>query len=130
MVEGIHPESELERAKIERAERKREFITLSKELHERGEVFPFPGINPDAYARMKADDEEFPGFTTPIDVLIERCLKEGIKVSQGQYPESGNAVILPAQSDDLRSDSILPKHLQISDTMDEKLKRFILLNRD
>ncbi len=35
MIEGNDPGSELEKAKIERAARKKEFITLSKEFHER-----------------------------------------------------------------------------------------------
>lgn len=108
---------------------KRELLSLAHELSEGKENFPFPGIDAAAYERMKADEIEFPGFATPVDELIERFKSEGMKVVLGEHPDSGNIFILPAQSNDIENDSIFPKHLQISDSMDERIKRLILLKR-
>jgi len=74
---------------------------------------------------MRASEEEFPGYTTPIDELIERFEKEGMKVVLGKHPESGNVFILPAGSEDIEQDSIAPRQLQISDGMDERLKNLV-----
>jgi len=62
-------------------ERMVEIFRLVEKINESGESLPFPGINPEAYSRKKADDEEFPGYTTPIDEIIERCKKRGYKSS-------------------------------------------------
>lgn len=92
------------------------------------ETFPFPGIDPAAHERLKVVEEEYPGFATPIDVLVQRFRSEGIKVGIGKDP--GNVFILPAQSTDIENDSIFPRDLQISDSMDERIKKLILINRD
>lgn len=123
MSEGIPTRSE--RAPT----RKERMIALARELSERRERFPFPGINPDAHAKIKADEEEMPGFATPINELVERFRNEGMKVVLGKHPESGNVFILPAESDDIENDNLFLKHLQISDGMNEKLRELVLLNR-
>ena len=115
-------ESEKERAIME-------IIALARELNESKESHPFPGIDAVSYEKLKTDEAEFPGFATPIDELIERFKNEGMKVVLGEHPESGNIFILPAQSNDIENDSIFPKHLQIADSMHEKLRRLILLKR-
>lgn len=114
----------------ERMEHGRKIAGLAKELNERREGFPFPGINPYSYQKLKADEEEFPGYATPIDELVQRFKREGIKVVFGNDPESGNVYILPQGSDDVINDGILPKHLQVIEGMDRKLKELILLNRN
>jgi|SRR3989338_803780 len=114
----VSDENEAERSK-------RELITLARELWESGERFPFPGIDPEIYARIKADEEEYPSYTTPIDTLIERFKNEGMKVMLGKHPESGNVFILPAQSDDIENDIISPRQLQTSESMPEKLRTLI-----
>ncbi|MCX6735514.1 MAG: hypothetical protein NTZ13_00305 [Candidatus Parcubacteria bacterium] len=106
-------------------EKKQKKISLALELSQNQESFSFPGINTEAYARLKADEEEFPGFATPIDEIIERCKKEGVKVVLGKNPESGNVYILPVQSNDIENDGIFPKHLQMNGVADEKLKELI-----
>lgn len=58
--------------------RKEKIIALAMELYERGEVFPFEGVDPEQYSRMKADEEEYPGYTTPVDEIIERFKSEGM----------------------------------------------------
>jgi hypothetical protein len=123
MSEGIPTRSEKELGRKER------MIALARELSGRHEKFTFPGINPEAYAKIKADEEEMPGFATPINELIERFRNEGVKVVLGKHPESGNVFILPSQSDDIENDNIFPKHLQLSDGMNEKLRELVLLNR-
>ena len=116
--------------KKEKEERIIEIVILAKELGESHEVFPFPGVNSEAYLGMKDDEEKFPGYTTPIDELVKRFENEGMKVVLGKHPDSGNVFILPSQSNDIENDSISPKQLQISKTMNDKLKKLILLNRD
>ena len=107
-------------------EKRQEKIALAYELAESRESFPFPGINPDSYERMKADDEEFPGYTTPIDELVKRFQDEGMKVVLGKNPDSGNVFILPQGSNDIESDSIFPRQLRTTDDMDERLSDLIL----
>lgn len=112
----------------EREQRKREIIALARELAESQEVFPFPGIDSEAYLKIRSGQEEFPGYATPIDELLERFENEGMKVVLGTYHESGNVFILPAGSNDIVNDNLFPRHLQMSEIMDEKLKKLIVMN--
>jgi len=123
MSEGIPTNSEKEPT------RKEKIISLAKELFESQEVFPFPGVDPESYSKMKSGEIEDPGYTTPIDEIIERCKNEGMKVVLGKNPQSGNVFVLPAQSDNIEIDSISPKRLQLSEGMNEYLKELILLVR-
>lgn len=107
-----------------------EMIALAKELSESGEGFPFPGISRETYSRMKATDEEFPGYSTPIDELLERFKKEGMKVVSGDRPMSGTVYVLPLESNDKESDGIFPECLEVNDMMDEKLKELISKRRE
>ena len=81
--------------------------------------------------KLKADikaDEEASGYTTAMfDNLMERFKAQGMKVVLGKYPASGNVFILPSESSDIENDSIFPKHLQISEITNEKLKKLISL---
>ena len=76
---------------------------------------------------MKKTDDEFPGYTTPTDEIIERCKKEGIKVVLGKYSESGSVFILPASSNDIEMDSISPNQLAIDAVKNEHLAELIQL---
>ncbi len=108
-------------------QRKREAIDLARELVENNEIFSFPGIDSEAYSKIKVTEEKYPGYGTPIDELLERFKNEGMKVVLGAHPESGNVFILPAQSNDIENDAILPRQLQMSDSLDEKIKNLISL---
>jgi hypothetical protein len=119
------PKSEVEL----QAERNREIILLAKELSASGEVFPFTDINPSAYERIKSDDAEYPGMTTPIDEIIRKCFTAGVKVVLAKDPESGNFFILPAESNDVENDAILPRSIEIKPGMDARLIRLIELDR-
>lgn len=123
MSEGSPTRSEKEPTKKEK------IIALGKELYESQEVFSFSGIDPEAYSKMKADEEEYPGYTTPIDELLESFKDKGVMVMLGKNPESGNVFILPRNSDNIEMDSISPRQLQISEGMNEKLKELIELMR-
>ena len=123
MSEGIPLRSENEPT------RKEKIIALAIELNESQEVFPFPGIAPESYAKMKADEEEYPGYTTPVDELVESFASKGIQVMLGKNPQSGDVFIVPGNSDNIEMDSISPKQLQLSEEMDEKLRELILLVR-
>ena len=74
---------------------KLEYILLAEELSRQVKGFPFPGINSGARDKIKAGEEEDPGYATPIDVLLERFQRHGMKVVLGKNPESGNIFILP-----------------------------------
>ena len=105
---------------------RQEKISLAHELAESRESFPFPGINPDSYEGMKAAEEEFPGYSIPIDELMKRFQDEGIKVVLGKNPDSGNVFILPQGSDDIENDSIFPRQLLTTEDMDERLSNLSL----
>ena len=107
-------------------EAKKEIIAVAKEVAEKGEVFPFPGLKEGVYEKIKGEDELYPGMTTPIDEIIGRMKVEGIKVVLDQRPESGNVYVLPAQSNDVFMDSLLIDRLLIVDSMSDDLKRLIL----
>lgn len=103
----------------------REFLALARELHKSHEVFPFPGLEPSSYENLKSSDAEYPGYTTPIDEIIERFKTEGMKVVLGANPESGNVFMLPALSDDIENDMVLPKHFRTEGISNEKLRALI-----
>lgn len=108
---------------------KQEKIALVKELFESQENFPFPGIDPESLLKLRAADEEDPGYTTPIDQILERFQNEGMKIVLGKHPESGNIYALPFQSNDIGNDSISPRYLLIDGVTDERLKKLISLSR-
>lgn len=122
-AEFKNKESDEKRKKIEK------FVVLAKELSREQKGFSFPGIDPGSYLELKASEEEFPGFATPIDELSERLKSEGMKVVLGRDPNSGNVFILPQRSNNIEKDSIFPKHLQIIEGMDKRLKELILLSK-
>ena len=100
-------------------------VTLGNELCEEGETFPFSGIELSAYEIMKKADEEYPGFTTLVDEIVERLTKEGMKIVPQKH-QNGQFFILPAQSDNIEMDSISPEQLIIAESMPENLKKLIL----
>lgn len=105
---------------------KKERIALAIELSKRSEGFPFSGIKPESYSIIKAVDEEYPGYTTPIDRMIENYRTQGIKVVLGNHPESGNIYILPLNSNNIEEDGLFPEHLLVTEDMNEGLKKLIL----
>jgi len=109
----------------ERIALKASVIELAAELSESGEVFPFPGLNPEMYALIKAEQAKNPGFTTPIDELIARFETEGVKVVLTKYPESGNFILLPAGSDNIFDDMLMPDNLVINSDSDSELSTLL-----
>jgi hypothetical protein len=103
-------------------------IALIRELAESNEQFPFPGIDRDVRDRLKAEEVEFPGYTTPIEELIERFRTEGLKVVLGT-DKNTEVFILPSGSNDVGMDGLFPRHLVISEGMDLRLKELILTNK-
>jgi hypothetical protein len=124
MSESLPNETE----EAEKERKKKEYIALAEKLAERREGLPFPGINPESYAALKAAEEEFPGFATPIDELVRRFESEGFKVAFGK--ELGNVYVLPLGSDDIEKDSVLPQHLNVSEDMDEAVRDLVLANKN
>ncbi|MEX0930221.1 MAG: hypothetical protein WDZ79_00940 [Candidatus Paceibacterota bacterium] len=106
-------------------ERREEMERLGRELVESGEIFPFPGIKSEVYDRLKTEEKDAPGFITPTDTLIERFRTEGLKIRVGRSPE--NVFALPAESDDVVSDSLPINHLISNEVGDPRLRRLIEL---
>lgn len=125
MNEGIPNIIEDEDNDREKQKMKRGALVM--EFIERNESFPFPGIDPIAYLKMKATDEEFPGYTIPIDDLIKRFESEGMKVALGKEPGSNNIYVLPLGSNDIESDGISLNQLQTNKMMDVRLEELISL---
>lgn len=71
-------------------------IKLAIELAETSEVFQFPGINPESYAAIKSEQDEYPGYTTPIDKLLVRFQNEGLKIVLTKDSNSENVLTLPS----------------------------------
>jgi len=109
----------------ERQERVLRILELVRKINESGESLPFPGINPEAYLKMKQIDDEYPGYTTPTDEIIKRCKEKGIKIVTGKHPESGNIYVLPLDSTDIEMDSFAPRHLSINAVINEQLRELI-----
>src|SRR3989344_6809527 len=124
-------ESRIEIDGGERANKAAEVVALAKELIERNESFPFPSIDPDALSKMRAIDNEFPHYVTPVDTLLDRCRTEGIRVTFGKYPESGNVYIVPAGENEMGNENmrLLPRHLQVNEMMDRTLRALIIAER-
>lgn len=105
--------------------------SISLELADSGEIFPFPGLEPEGYNSIKASQEietaEGYLYDTPIDELLSRFESEGIQVTIGQ--NAGNVYLIPSGSDDIVSDTIFPRFLHISEGMDERLKLLIQMDR-
>ena len=91
--------------------------------------FLFLELTKNPTQKIKADEEEMPGYATPIDELIERFKNEGMKVVLGKNPQSGNVFVLPGQSDDIENDNLFPKHLNINDGMSDTLRELIALSK-
>jgi len=122
------PENFPDNPQPESQERKKsEYLSLAKDLSERHEGFPFPGINGEAYEKIKAEEEAYLEHITPIDDLLARLESEGIKVVFGNHPESGSVFILPKNSFDIKRDSLFPRHLSRLRTgdIDPELKKLI-----
>ena len=118
-------EDQFDNERGNREQMKKDFIALAIELSEGQEVFPFPGIDPEAREKLKQNDEEYPGYVTPIDDLEKKFEEEDLKVVLGNDPKSGNVFVLPALSEDVVKDSVSPRHLKITDKMDDRLKKLI-----
>lgn len=129
MSEGVPNPIETKRLRRER------IIALARELSEGPESTPFPGLDQAAYEKLKADiavDADRSGYdiTSPtLDELVAKLKNEGMKVVVGSNPLVENVFILPMGSNDIQNESVLPKHLQITEEMDARLKELILLSR-
>ena len=111
-------------------EQKRELtVALALTLEGRGEALPFPGIKPEAYAKIKADEEEFPGYGTPIDELLARCASEGMRVVVSKNAQSGNAWVVPMGSADELNDVILLKHLDENAVTDISMQELLAAHK-
>ena len=128
--------------------RKERIASLSAELIESNETFPFPGIDPEAYRKLKVDiegDKEMSLYdisSPTLDELIERFQKEGMKITLGDTPKAGNVFMVPAGQSNyyqpsrppgvsnmvMQNYSLSPKHLQTSEVK-EKLEELVLLRQ-
>lgn len=117
---------------------KAEYMRLAEELSQRPEGFPFPGISPDAYAKLQADieddkDRSLYDISSPtLDELVERFRIEGMKIVRGKAADGTyglTVLVMPKGSTDVQNESVLPRHLEIRGDMDPELQKLILENR-
>jgi len=130
-LEPITQNSELDtNIEEERLERIARISQLVGKINESSEKLPFPGIRPEAYLGMKEADNKYPGCATPIDELIARFRREGIRVTLGEHPESGNVFVLPVGGNDIIDiimDSILLNKLRTKTVTNKHLAELIRL---
>jgi hypothetical protein len=107
--------------KVEQELTPERYLAIAERLSGYTEAIPFQGLEAEAYKKLKAESDEFPGFATPIDALITRFQTEGIKI----VIENGKAFVLPFNSNDVENDSVFPRFLNIADGMDTNLKTLI-----
>ena len=125
--------AEANREKTERDRQVAEIVALARELSERREGFSFPGLERAVYLTMKADEEKFPGYGTPVDEIVKKLEEQGMKVVFGKKNkivtgadiEGSNVHIMPAQSTDIVNESVLPRQLKIVEGMDSRLRKLI-----
>jgi hypothetical protein len=102
---------------------RQERIALAMELIASGETIPFPGINQESLDTIRQEQEEYPGYTTPIDELYARFNEEGMKLVMSK---SGlDILILPAGSDNIEEDFLLLRNLFTEGEIDERLLALI-----
>jgi hypothetical protein len=102
-----------------------ERMRIVGEMIENGEEFHFPGIRTEVYDKIKIEQEEYPGYTTPIDDLLARFKFEGMKLVAGKYKTSRDVMVLPQGSDDVHSDFLLLKNLDTEGDIDRRLRELI-----
>jgi hypothetical protein len=114
---------------------RRNFIRLAHQLIESADkpILPFPGLKPEVYEKIKSEEEEYPGYTRPIDERLERFKNEGMKLVFTKYsdinkPESCNILVMPGLSDlndtEIIENSLLLQNLSDGDN-DIRLIRLI-----
>lgn len=114
------PHTESTEGVVETITTRERFISLASELAESQESFSFPGITAEAYARFKQDEEEISGYTdfaTPIDALIEKFQKEGMRVIVGA--DDRNVFLVPAHSPDTDIDANTIKLRTLTDATED-----------
>jgi hypothetical protein len=125
------PEEVQQNRELEKQIRNARISELVEAIHESGESLPFPGIPADTLTQLRDDDEELlamrPGSTTPIDQILERLMRVGMKLELGPNPDAGNVFVLPADSDDIDMDSIQLSSLDTTQITDPKLLELIQL---
>lgn len=113
---------------------KAEYVGLAIELSQRPEGFPFPSISRDAYAKIKTTEIQSPdepgfGRSTPIDILVERLQRHGMKVSTVENQQTTLVYILPLDSNDVVADSLFPRQLEAHAGVDPDLAKLITANK-
>jgi len=88
----------------------------------RHEIFPFTSIKQEFYDKMRAADDECPGYSTPIVEIKKRMEDEGMKISLGKNPGSGNIFVMPGKSDDFENDSIELRAIELNTVLSEKVE--------
>lgn len=125
------PQEAQSNRELEKQIRNARIRELVEAIHESGESIPFPGIPADTLKQLQDDDEELlamrPGSTTPIEQILERCTRVGMKLDLGPYPDSGNVFVLPADSDNIDMDSIQLSSLDTTQITDPKLLELVQL---
>ena len=97
-------------------EEKKEYlegVVLIFRLEREREILPFPGVDEAVYKKLKAEEADIPNYadySTPVDTIIERMRRDGVRVVFGKHgPE--NVFVIPASSQDVERDSFFLRQL-------------------
>lgn len=103
---------------------------MVKSIIEKNEVFAFEDLEDGVLEKLQAEDEEYPGYATPISELVARFEKEGFRVASGEKGGVVNLRAIPNRiEDDGWKDSVLVRNLKITEGMDSALKAYIVNSR-
>jgi len=109
--------------------RKVNVATLKSNLLETlsNKQFPFPGIKTESYRQLKKEEEEFPGYVTPIDELLHEFRNKGMTVYSKHPPK--NIILIPIGTKDVVQNSILPYDLLLTENITGELRELVRLDR-
>ena len=135
MNEELSRMHEAEAAKEAKERKLADLLELSIEVSERKEAFPFSGLDPEEYAKIKATDEEYPGFSTPVDEMIAKFEEQGMRLALSTFDsQKGNAYIIPGDMEPTQKNiedwGLKPENFEITNDMDESLKKLIEVAKD
>lgn len=126
MTESLSHKQTREERKVEAI---KSGLALGEVLSREPEPLVFPGIPQEILDRLLVEDEEYPNLSTPTLTIIARMKSEGMRVSFGDHPDSGNVFVVSSQSKDVENDGLFPRHLQIVPGMPKGLRDLIRWNR-
>lgn len=108
---------------------KEEYLRLAGELSQHEGGFKFPGINADDYSELRTTEDPTGNGPTPIDVLLERFEKEGMKIVVRKNSLGESVYVLPLESNTIEADALLPSYLKDTPDTDPEIRSLIAASK-